>query len=125
MGEGVTTWQWLSLLLILLAHTGALFRWGGRVGLKLEQHDKVHGEIKEDVRVKHGEIKEDVRLLRETDASQGQVMAVATRLLDVHAEEIQRLRDWKHDDYQQWAQRIEARVATLELDRVKHGERKQ
>lgn len=29
----MTTWQWLSLMVIALVHTAALFRWAGRIDI--------------------------------------------------------------------------------------------
>ena len=37
--------QWISMVVLLLVHTAALFRWGGRIDAMLAGHE---GELKDD-----------------------------------------------------------------------------
>lgn len=43
----MTTWQWLSLMGVLVIHTAALFRWGGRIDEIIREHEKEIARLRE------------------------------------------------------------------------------
>lgn len=43
----MTTWQWISLMGIALLHTAALFRWGGKIDVIIEEHEKEINRLRE------------------------------------------------------------------------------
>ena len=40
MDPAMTNAQWLTILVALLVHTAALFRWGGRIDQLIRAHDR-------------------------------------------------------------------------------------
>lgn len=42
----MTTWQWLSFMLVAVAHTAVLFRWGGKIETLLNSSQREIGNLK-------------------------------------------------------------------------------
>lgn len=51
----MTTAQWISLLVVALAHTGAMFYWGGSIWANLKAQGSDIRSLKQTVNVKHAD----------------------------------------------------------------------